>query len=102
MPASAVAADPYKGATVLWAEQIPLAFASFVFGRGDFADSMIACVNLGRDADSIAATTGRLAGALSGLSGLPADWVEILQTVNIEEMDLLAQGNRLADLAGVA
>ena len=101
MPASAVASNPYKGATVLWAEQIPLAFASFVFGQGDFADSMIACVNLGRDADSIAATTGRLAGALVGLSGLPSDWVETMQSVNIAEMDLLAQGNRLADLAGV-
>jgi hypothetical protein len=100
MPASAVATNPYKGATVLWAEQIPLAFASFVFGQGDFVDSMIACVNLGRDADSIAATTGRLAGALVGLSGMPSDWVETLQTTNIREMDLLAQGNRLADLAG--
>jgi hypothetical protein len=102
VPAPAVASNPYKGASVLWAEQIPLAFASLVFGQGDLADSLTACVSLGRDADSIAATTGRLAGALVGLSGMPSDWVETLQSVNIAEMDLLAQGNLLADLARAA
>jgi hypothetical protein len=100
MPESIAPANPYKGASVLFGEQIPLAFAAFVFGRGDLKESLIACVNLGRDADSIAATTGRLAGALGGLSGMPADWVETLQSVNLGEMDLLAQGNLLADLAG--
>jgi ADP-ribosylglycohydrolase len=100
MPASAVATNPYRGATVLYAEQIPLAIGAFVFGKGDFVDSMIACVHLGRDTDSICATTGRLAGGMVGLKRMPADWVQTLQMVNSDKLDLLGRANQLADLAG--
>jgi ADP-ribosylglycohydrolase len=98
MPPSAEAKNPYRGATGLWAEQIPLAFAALVFGKGEFVDSLVTSVNLGRDTDSIAATTGRLAGALVGLSGMPEAWVETLQRANQRETDLLGRGRQLADL----
>lgn len=99
MPPSHVPTNPYRGATILWAEQIPLAFAAFIFGKGDFMNTMIACINLGRDADSIGSTCGSLVGALVGLKGIPTDWVQAMQTVNINEIDLLARANKLADLA---
>jgi hypothetical protein len=99
MPPSAAPGNPYRGATILWAEQIPLAFAAFLFGRGDFRKTMTSCVSLGRDADSIATTCGSWIGGLVGLEGIPADWVETVQAVNLGEIDLLGRSNRLAGLA---
>jgi ADP-ribosylglycohydrolase len=61
---------------------------------------MVACVHLGRDTDSICATTGRLVGGLVGLKGMPDDWVQALQSVNSDKLDLLGSANQLADLAG--
>ena len=100
MPPQATAKDPYRGATVLYAEQIPLAVGAFVFGKGDFVNSMVASVHLGRDTDSICATTGRLAGGLVGLGGIPDKWVQTLQAVNSDKLDILGRANQLADLAG--
>lgn len=99
MPPALVPNNPYKGATIMWAEQIPLAFAAFVFGKGDFQQTMTACVNLGRDADSIASTCGSLIGSLVGLKGIPTDWVNAMQTVNINEIDLLDRAGKLAELS---
>ena len=82
----------------MWAEQIPLAFAAFLYGKGDFVKTMTSCVSLGRDTDSIATTCGSWIGGLVGLKGIPADWVETIQTVNLREIDLLGRSNRLADL----
>ena len=36
---------------------------------------MLLAANLADDADTVAAVTGQLAGALYGLSGIPADWL---------------------------
>ena len=99
MPKAAVASDPYRGATVLWAEQIPLAFAAFTHGKGDFMNTMVSCASLGRDTDSIASTCGSWIGGLVGLKGMPADWVNAMQTVNSKEMDLLGIANKMADAA---
>ena len=98
MPPPAVPNNPYRGGTIMWAEQIPLAFAAFLYGKGDFVKTMISCVSLGRDTDSIATTCGSWIGGLVGLKGIPADWVETIQTVNLGEIDLLGRSNRLADL----
>ena len=100
VPPRIVADNPYKGATVLWAEQIPLAFAALVFGKGNFLDTMVAVVNMGRDADSIASTCGSWIGGLAGKSGMPADWTEKLQNVNLDYMDIEATAGKLAAMAG--
>ncbi|WP_373487970.1 ADP-ribosylglycohydrolase family protein [Blastomonas sp.] len=42
---------------------------------GTFADAVILAANLGEDADTTAAITGQLAGALYGLSGIPESWL---------------------------
>lgn len=34
-----------------------------------------------------------------GLKGMPADWVQTLQTVNSDKLDILGRANQLADLA---
>ena len=100
MPKRALITNPYKGATVLWAEQIPLAFAALVFGKGDFLNTMVACINLGRDCDSIGSTCGSWIGGLTGMKGIPEGWVSMLQNVNRNYMDINATANKLADMAG--
>jgi hypothetical protein len=100
LPAPAVAGDPYRGATILWAEQIPLAFAAFVWGKGDFVKTLAACINLGRDCDSIGSTCGSWIGGLIGLQGMPVVWVDALQNVNIPYMNILKRASDVAGLAG--
>jgi ADP-ribosyl-[dinitrogen reductase] hydrolase len=43
-----------------------------------FEDALVLAVNLADDADSVGAVTGQLAGALYGMSGIPARWLERL------------------------
>lgn len=44
----------------------------------DFASGLLLAVNLGDDADTVAAIYGQLAGAFYGLSGIPERWVDQL------------------------
>jgi ADP-ribosyl-[dinitrogen reductase] hydrolase len=41
---------------------------------GDFRNAVLTAANLGYDADTTAAITGQLSGALYGVSGIPAEW----------------------------
>jgi ADP-ribosyl-[dinitrogen reductase] hydrolase len=41
----------------------------------DFGEAVLLAANLGDDADTVAAITGQLAGALWGKSGIPIDWL---------------------------
>ena len=43
---------------------------------GDFRNAVLLAANLADDADTVAAVTGQLAGALYGLSGIPDEWLE--------------------------
>ena len=43
---------------------------------GDFRNAVLLAANLADDADTVAAVTGQLAGAIYGLSGIPTDWLE--------------------------
>jgi ADP-ribosylglycohydrolase len=69
--------------TALWtpvhstcAEALPQAFAVFRLTDGDFRKGMFWAGNFGRDADTIGAVFGALAGGLAGEQVIPADWVE--------------------------
>ena len=54
----------------------------------NFRDAVLLAANLGDDADTTAAITGQLAGALYGASGVPATW-----------RATVAWGDRIADTA---
>ena len=54
----------------------------------DFRGAVLLAANLADDADTVAAVTGQLAGALYGLSGIPDDW-----------LDRVAWKDRLLDVA---
>jgi len=45
---------------------------------GDFESAVLLAANLADDADTVAAVTGQLAGALHGLSGIPDRWLDRL------------------------
>ncbi len=55
-------------------EAIPLAFAALLATRGDFAKAVPFGVRFGRDADTIGAIVGSMAGALGGEAAIPASW----------------------------
>jgi ADP-ribosyl-[dinitrogen reductase] hydrolase len=51
--------------------------ALWCVGRtGTFRDAVLLAANLGEDADTTAAITGQLAGAIYGASGIPEEWLE--------------------------
>ena len=61
------------------------------------ADALILAANLGRDADTVGAVTGQLAGALWGLSGAPASWLDKLawrERIEALAAGLFEAGNR--------
>ena len=43
-----------------------------------YQDAILKATNLGDDADTTAAICGQIAGAYSGESGIPTDWLELL------------------------
>lgn len=63
-----------------------------VADTADFRSGVLRAVNLGDDADTVGAVTGQIAGALYGLSGIPASWVARLAWRD----KLLETGLRLA------
>ena len=52
-----------------------IAFA-LQYGRGDFGASICAAVTAGWDTDSVGATVGGVVGALAGVDGIGAGWLE--------------------------
>ncbi|GAB2955666.1 ADP-ribosylglycohydrolase family protein [Nonomuraea fastidiosa] len=78
-------------------EELPLALAFLVIAKGDYRDTVLGGVNYGRDADSIASMGGAIAGALGGLSSVPAEWVE--QVGAASRTDLVAPGKAIAEVA---
>lgn len=61
---------------------------------GDFRNAVLLAANLADDADTVAAVTGQLAGAIYGLSGIPTDWLERIAWKD----RLLDTAERLAEL----
>lgn len=56
-------------------EAVPLAFGAFIATRGEFKRAVPAAISLGRDADTIGAIVGSLAGAYSGRDAIPLEWI---------------------------
>jgi len=46
-----------------------------VFATDSFAEAVVKAVNMRGDADSVASVAGQLAGAIYGLSAIPAEWI---------------------------
>lgn len=55
-------------------EAVPLAFGAFLATQGEFQRAVPAGISLGRDADTIGAIVGSLAGAYGGRDAIPDAW----------------------------
>jgi len=79
-------------------EATALAFGALAAARGEYAQSVACAVNCGRDADTIAAIAGGIAGALNGMAAIPQDWVDRVGAVNGKCIGSLA-GTDIRDIA---
>ncbi len=57
-------------------EALAQAYALFRLTEGDFVKGVVAAANFGRDADTLAALVGALAGARHGVSAVPDGWID--------------------------
>ena len=55
-----------------------------------FREAILGAVNDGGDADTIAALSGGLAGALYGYSAIPSEWLEVLEKSVSDELSHVA------------
>lgn len=63
-------------------ETIPAVFGIFVASGGDPREAVLNAANFGRDSDTIGSMVGGIAGALSGTSSIPKEWIEIVDNAN--------------------
>ncbi|MER5390177.1 ADP-ribosylglycohydrolase family protein [Saccharopolyspora sp. NPDC002686] len=78
-------------------EELPAALGLVLGHRGDYRGSVLASVNYGRDADSIASMAGAICAGLGGTAVVPAEWVDTIGEAS--RMDLRATGRLMASAA---
>lgn len=78
-------------------EELPVALGFLGLNDGDYAQTVLAAANYGRDADSIAVMGGAIAGVLGGLDSVPAEWRDEVSTKSKIDIETPAVG--LAALA---
>ncbi|MGW2119968.1 ADP-ribosylglycohydrolase family protein, partial [Streptomyces zhihengii] len=78
-------------------EELPIALGMLLVGAGDFRRTVLACVNYGRDCDSIATMAGALVGAMHGERAVPDDWAR--QVARASRVDLRAPAAELVAVA---
>ncbi|TDD42252.1 ADP-ribosylglycohydrolase family protein [Nonomuraea terrae] len=79
-------------------EAVALALAAFLAGDGDVEESVTFGVSLGRDADTIGAIAGAVAGASQGEAGVPARWAARIGPVTGKCLPVVA-GRHVLDTA---
>ncbi len=87
----------YFGGGDLAQDSIPLALALFALGRGSVREVNEYAVNLGGDCDTNAAMAGAIAGAYSGLSTVPPEWIRTVESVN--NIDFNVYADRIFEIA---
>jgi ADP-ribosylglycohydrolase len=80
------------GTSVASQESVPAAFAVLALADGDPWRACLLAANLGGDCDTIGAIAGAIAGSVSGASGLPAEALATLRSVNALDLEPLATG----------
>ena len=75
------------GAGVQVSETVPTCLAITKLANGDVVEAIQIATNLGGDCDTIAAITGSICGAISGIQKIPENWVKLLEKVNPYNFD---------------
>ncbi len=78
------------------AEAVPQVYAIYRMTEGDFRKGMFWACNFGRDADSIAAMVGALAGAHHGLGVIPDRWVQQIRIASGVSLKFVANEDVIA------
>ncbi|MBN1562291.1 MAG: ADP-ribosylglycohydrolase family protein [Anaerolineae bacterium] len=89
---------PYWHWADLATEAIPVAMAVFLATNGDFPRAVPAGVRLGRDADTIGAMVGSLAGVYGGADAIPDAWQARVQASTGRCIGFIA-GRKITDIA---
>ncbi|MBB3732685.1 ADP-ribosylglycohydrolase family protein [Nonomuraea dietziae] len=84
--------------TDLAPEAVALAFAAYLHGDGEVEESVTYAVSLGRDADTIGAIAGAMAGAGRGEAGVPGRWAERIGPATGKCLPVVA-GKHVLDVA---
>jgi ADP-ribosylglycohydrolase len=67
------------------------ALTIFLATKGNFKETTLVSINFGRDTDCLAAAACSLAGALSGASTIPADWIETVDKATKQDPHTISQ-----------
>jgi ADP-ribosylglycohydrolase len=78
-------------------EELPVALGLLLAHRGDYRGAVLAAVNYGRDADSIAVMAGAVAAGLGGSGVVPAEWLDEIEAAS--KMDVRETGRLMASAA---
>lgn len=78
-------------------EELPAALGLLLGHRGDYRGSVLAAVNYGRDADSIAVMAGAICAGLGGTSVVPDEWLDPVEEAS--RMDIRATGHLMGEAA---
>ena len=78
-------------------EELPAALGLLLGHRGDYRGSVLAAVNYGRDADSIAVMAGAICAGLGGASVVPSEWLDPVEEAS--RMDIRATGRLMGEAA---
>ncbi|MBC7083365.1 MAG: ADP-ribosylglycohydrolase family protein [Firmicutes bacterium] len=87
----------YVGSGLHTAEAVPAAVGLFVAAGGDPAMAVAAGASIGDDTDTVATMAGALAGALGGISRVPADLYRQVEEVN--HLDIAGLADEIYSLA---
>jgi ADP-ribosylglycohydrolase len=86
-------------------EALGLAFGILAAAKGEFENSVLGAVNIGRDTDTIAAITGAISGASSGIQLIPERWIKRITVSRgicisaVKGMNIITAADKLAELA---
>jgi ADP-ribosylglycohydrolase len=86
-------------------EAVGLAFGILAAARGEFENSVLGAVNIGRDTDTIAAITGAICGALNGIQVIPERWIKRISVSRgicisaVKNMNIMTVADNLSGLA---
>ncbi len=72
-------------------ETVPAAFALLAVTGGEPVEAVRLAANAGGDTDTLGAITGGIAGARTGLSGFPKEYLEKVEAVNDLNIELYAE-----------